>query len=79
MKAIKNAIETIINFFESIWDFITGIVDNTVMLLDYLGVVAELCYDTIASMPTWLQAFGTITILISVLYMILGRQGGKTE
>lgn len=79
MEWLTDFVDFIINTITSVWDFFTGLLENIGVMLEYLGVVAELCYSTIDSLPTWLQAFGTVTILISILYMILGRQGGKSD
>lgn len=80
MQFITDFIDWITSTFQSIWDFFTGFIDSILMLFDYLGIVADLCYNLIGSMPSWLQVFGTITILISVLYIVLGRQtGGQKE
>ena len=61
-------------------DFVVGLFENFILLFQYIGLVADICYEFIATMPPWLQAFGTITIVVSVIYIILGRQtGGKHE
>lgn len=60
----------------SVWDFFTGFLENTLMLIEYLGIVSQTCYNVIATMPSWLQTFGTITIIVLILYMILGRNAG---
>lgn len=71
--------EFIYNTISSVWEFFTSFLDNTLMLLSYLGVVTGICLNIIASMPAWLQTFGTITVMVLVLYMILGRNaGGKS-
>ena len=54
-----------------------SLIDNLILLVKYLGIAVKMCYDCIAMLPEWLQAFAFLTITISVLYMILGRQGGK--
>lgn len=79
MKKIIEGINFIINTTKTVWDFFTGLLDNLSMLIKYIGIVANMCYSLIASMPSWLQAFGTLTILVSVLYMILGRQTGGSK
>lgn len=63
----------------SVWNFFTGFLENTLMLIEYLGVVAQTCYNVIGTMPSWLQAFGTITIIVLILYMILGRNAGGSD
>lgn len=76
MQFITDFIDFFVYTIQSVWDFFTGFIDSILMLFDYLDIVAGLCYNLITSMPSWLQTFGIITILICVLYMILGRQTG---
>lgn len=77
---IKDGIDTIVDFFDTIYDFITDLIDNLLLLFEYIGVAGDMAYDFIATMPTWLQSFSTITIVVSVIYMIVGRSaGGKKE
>lgn len=79
MQYIIDFVDFIYNTVTSLWDMLVGFVQNLILLLQYLGVVANICYTFIATMPGWLQAFGTVTILVSVLYMILGRSSGGTK
>lgn len=46
------------------------------MLGKYIGLAATTAYNLIATLPTWLQAIATATILIAILFMILGREAG---
>ena len=79
MNYIIDFIDWLYNTITSIFDFFIGFIENTIMLVEYLGIVANICYSTIATMPVWLQAFATITVVVSVLYMILGRTGGGSK
>lgn len=70
----------IANFFLQIWDFITDIFERMFLQIKYLALAAELAFNLVASMPSWLQTFGAITITVSIVYIILGRQtGGKKQ
>lgn len=80
MQFFLDFIDWITNFFTSIWDFFTGFLDKMLIFFDYIGYAATLCYEFVASFPVWLQAFGILTIVISILFMVLGRDtGGKKE
>ena len=74
MQAIIDAFNFIIDTITSVWDFFMGLINNLIMLVEYLGIVSTICYSVIATMPSWMQAFGTITIVVLILYMILGRR-----
>lgn len=79
MQYIIDFVDFIYNTVTSLWDMLVGFVQNLILLLQYLGVVANICYSAIATMPGWLQVFGTVTVIVSVLYMILGRSSGGTK
>lgn len=76
MKFIIDGFEFIINTINTIWDFFTGILEHLLMMFQYIGVVANLAYSLINGLPIWLKSFATITIFISVLYLIVGRESG---
>ncbi len=80
MEFLQNFIDGLVGVIEGVWNFFGGIINNLAMLVQYIGLAATTCYNLIASLPTWLQASATATILISILYMILGRTaGGSTD
>lgn len=76
MQFIADSFAWLIDIFRNIWEFITGLIDSLLLLFDYVGMVANMCYSIIDGMPSWLKVFGTITIVVSVLYLIVGRQTG---
>lgn len=79
MQYIIDFLDFIYNTITSLWDMLVGFIQNLILLLQYLGIVANICYSVIATMPNWLQIFGTVTIIVSVLYMVLGRTSGGTK
>ncbi len=79
MKGILSGIKWIISFFKDVWEFISSLISGLILALRYLFVIVELAIKTIGNLPDWLQAFGIITISITAMYFIIGRQAGKTE
>lgn len=80
MSYIIDGIDFLVSTLTSIWNFFQGIIENFILFFKYLSVVFGLCISLILNMPSWFQVFGFITITVSVLYLILGRQtGGKKE
>lgn len=81
MEFITNFIDWIKNIIDTVVDFFTGFIENLVLLFKYIGIAANMAYDLIAGLPDWLQVFGTVTIVVSVIFMILGREtgGDKTD
>lgn len=59
-----------------VWDFFGGLIQNFIQFFEYLGTAAKLAYNLVNSLPTWLSAFGLATVLISVIFMVLGRSTG---
>lgn len=81
MQFITDFIDWIKNLIDTVVDFFTGFIENLVLLFKYIGIAANMAYDLIAGLPDWLQVFGTVTIVVSVIFMILGRDtgGDKTD
>ena len=78
MKAILDVLDFIVSTIKTLWDFFIGLIRNSGTMIKYLGIALRICNSAIASMPTWIQAFGTLTITICILFVILGRDtGGK--
>lgn len=76
MQFITDFIDWIKNLIDSVVDFFTGFIENLVLLFKYIGIAANMAYDLIAGLPDWLQVFGTVTVVVSVIFMILGRETG---
>lgn len=79
MKAIVSGIKWIISFFKEIWEFLESLISGLILAFRYLFIIVELAIKTIGNLPDWLQAFGIITISITAMYFVIGRQAGKTE
>lgn len=79
MGILKQFFDWIQNIITTLWDFVTSFFDNMALLVKYIGSAVTLAYSAIATMPSWLQVFGFITIAVSVIYLILGRTGGKSD
>lgn len=76
MEFITKFIDGFTGIIEAVWGFFSGLIDNFIMLYEYIVIASTTAYNLVASLPTWLQAFGTVTVLVSVIFMILGRETG---
>ena len=76
MGAILDWFDWLSDIIESVFDWFTDFLENLMNLFEYLGQATELTGSLIASLPPWLQIFGTITITVSVIYIIIGRSSG---
>lgn len=79
MQGILNALDFILSTIKSVWGFFVGIVENLILLVKYIGKAIGLATQCILEMPTWLQVFAFLTLSVSVLYLVLGREGGKSD
>lgn len=79
MKAIVSGFTWIITFFKTIFSFITGAIETIITLFQYLATIAQICTNTILNMPSWLQAYGIISLSVVILYLVIGREAGKNE
>lgn len=79
MDFIIDFIDSISSMLSTVWDFFTGLIDNFVQFFSYLGVAVKLAYNIVGSLPTWLSAFALPTVLISVVFIILGRETGGSK
>ena len=74
LDTISSAIESIVNFLDTIWQFITDFTSDTFEMIKLVG-------ETVAKIPSyfnWLPApalAGILTIFgVVVIYKILGRE-----
>lgn len=76
MQFIVDFIDSISSMLQGVWDFFQGMISDAISFGKYLSVAAKLAYNLVASLPPWLSAFGAATVLISVLFLVLGRSTG---
>ena len=79
MQFITDFINSISEKVASAFDFFEQLIDNLLLLFDYIGLAATNAYALVDSLPDFLKAFGLITILVSVLFTILGRSTGGSK
>lgn len=79
MDFLMDFVDWITGMIETGWGFVTSLIDNLTQLFKYIGIAASTGYNLVASLPPWLQAFGTVTVLVSVLFMIVGRSTGGAK
>lgn len=79
MQFIIDFIDSISSMISGVWDFFGGLIQNFIQFFQYLGTAAKLAYNLVGSLPMWLSAFGLATILISVVFMVLGRSTGGSK
>lgn len=72
------------------FDYISGIIDKVSNFLQsffesflkffkYLGFALTSAYQLVDTLPAFIKVFGTCTVIILVLYMVLGRSAGGSD
>lgn len=86
MKGIINGIQGIIDIFISIWDaiklcitFLINLVKGLFQMLTILKTTITNSMNFTLTLPSWLIAFASATIAVSILYIIVGRESGKSK
>lgn len=86
MSGIFNGIQTLINGITTIVNgiilgikFIINLIKSLVDLIRLLATTLANATSIAVTLPSWLIAFVTASIGIAILYMILGRNTGKSD
>lgn len=86
MSGIFNGIQTLISGIETIINgvilgikFIVNMVKSLVDLIKLLTTTLTNVTNIAVTLPSWLIAFVTASVGIAILYMIIGRNAGKSD
>ena len=79
IKGVIQAINNIREFLVTIIKFINSVFKSIGIALQIILNMIVKIYIWIATLPVWLTAFATITLIISAIYFIVGRQAGKSD
>lgn len=84
MKGIVSGIQNLFSIFISIWDTIKLVINFLINIIKGLFQMLEILKTTITNsmnftltLPSWLIAFASATIAVTILYTIIGRDTGK--
>lgn len=78
IKAIK-ALKDILNFIRTLFSIVMNIFKTIGNAFNYLISIGKTVISVLATFPSWLQAFGMITLTISIAYFMIGREAGKSD
>lgn len=79
MKGIIAGLTSLINIFKMLFNILMNIFGTIALVFGYLISIVNLAFTTILTLPNWLKAFAIITIAISICYIIIGRNIGKSD
>lgn len=73
----------LINFFKwfkdliiTVYEFFVNSVDNIKKMAELVADAVTDAYSFVDQLPWYLKSFATITIVVSVVYMFIGRDSG---
>lgn len=77
MKAIVSIFTSIFSTMQMfVQNFINGI-KWTLKFFEFLGTIVTMLKDFTGTLPSWFGAFFSISIGVVILYLLLGKVGGK--
>lgn len=79
MKAIISGFKWLIETITMLFEMLMSVFETIGMIFRYLITIIDIAFDTIRTLPSWLSAFAIITISISIAYIIIGRNVGKSD
>lgn len=68
--------EWIVDLAQSIWDFWVSNWTGFFRLLKLLPSAVSTLTDAVSHVPDLLSVFATVTITVSVIFLLVGREGG---
>lgn len=79
IQTLINGITTIVNGIILGIKFIVNMIKSLVDLIRLLATTLTNATNIAITLPSWLLAFVTASIGIAILYMIIGRNAGKSD
>lgn len=79
MKGIIDGITWLISTIKMLVDFLVSFIKSIIYLFKYLGTIMQIVQTFIITLPPWLISFASISLTVCVLYITLGRSGGKND
>lgn len=79
MKAIVSGFETLLTIIKTLFGMIENLFKGLGYMFLYVGTVWTKLAIIIRQMPGWVSGFMLATLLFSILYLIVGRNGGKSD
>lgn len=79
MSALVNGFTWFINAIRLAFELVFNIIRSIAMLFRYLLTIINLAFTAILTLPPYIQAFAYLTIGISIIYIIVGRNTGKSD
>lgn len=76
LDSLTNFFDWLYSFLGNIGNFLISIIDGLLNIIKSLPVVMNMISSSIGYLPSTLAAFATLTITISIVYLLVGRDTG---
>lgn len=76
LETLQNFFDKVSNFFDSVWQFVSSLVSGLINIFTTLPLISKFATSAIDNLPDFLLAFASITVVISIVYLIVGRSTG---
>ncbi len=77
MEALLDGMQWLIDSLTQFWNLLMSFLESIILSFRYIAIVRDIALDAITTLPSWLLSFATITLIISVVYLVVGRETGK--
>lgn len=77
MEAILEGIQWLIDSLTQFWNLLMSFLESIILSFRYIALVRDIALNAISTLPSWLLSFATITLIISVVYLVVGRESGR--
>lgn len=74
-----DALKEVVSFIGMLIDFIVQIITGLIQLLKLIPSMVYMLTQSLGLLPTFLVGFATVSITVSVIFIIVGRQGGGSD
>ena len=78
MKGIIQYFSNIWYLMVAVWNIVTNLITHFIDFWNYARQINLTAIEIIDTFPPYIQYFALMTLLISVLFIIIGRVGGKS-
>lgn len=78
LEWMQNAFAALWDIINSIIRFITSVIDGIINIFRILPSIISVATNSLGYLPSMLAAFAAITIAVSVIYLIVGRNTGDS-
>lgn len=79
MKGLINLLKFIATIIGTFYGALVAIIKYTGVAIRYITQAFNLAMNMVVEMPNWIQFAMLVTITISVVYQVLGRNVGKSD